>query len=320
MDGKDVDFVSDYEESGDELLTPGKSDKDDIRSRRQRRKNAVVNSQTDFTKLNWTVGIKFPNREQFKECVTRYAIAQGRNLTWKVSDKGSNQRLGVRCNPGCPFRMYASWDNRRGALVVKSVEDQHTCLRNMQANRQLKSTWLAKQFLELFKARPYWPAKQIKETIRRTYKVLVKTGFAYKVKYYAHKLLHGSMKEHYSKLRRYLEALKEASPNSYFQLDVDNKTQPPTFKRVFFCFDGVRQGWLAGCRKVLCLDGCFLKNFLGGMLLSAIGRDANEQMYPLAWAVVEGETNDSWHWFVTQLKKATGEKDGQGWTIISYEH
>ena len=29
------------------------------------------------------------------------------------------------------------------------------------------------------------------------------------------------------------------------------------------------------------------------MLLSAVGRDPNEQMYPLAWAVVEGENNES---------------------------
>ncbi|KAL2944418.1 putative protein FAR1-RELATED SEQUENCE 10 [Bienertia sinuspersici] len=235
-------------------------------------------------------------------------------------DESRQQRLGVKCNPGCPFRLYCSWDSRRAAFVVKSVEDQHTCVRNMESNRQLKSTWLAKQFLELFKSRPHWPAKEIVETIRVAYRVLVKVGFAYKVKYYAHRLLHGSMKEHYSKLGRYLEALKESSPNSYFKLEVDNSTHPATFDKVFFCFDGVKQGWLKGCRKVLCVDGCFLKTFLGGMLLSAIGRDANEQMYPLAWAVVEGETNASWKWFLSHLKKAVGEEDGHGWTIISDEN
>ena len=52
------------------------------------------------------------------------------------------------------------------------------------------------------------------------------------------------------------------------------------FSKIFFvCFDGVRDGWVAGCRKVLCVDGCFLKTFLGGMLLSAVGREANDQMY-----------------------------------------
>lgn len=54
------------------------------------------------------------------------------------------------------------------------------------------------------------------------------------------------------------------------------------------------------------------------MLLGAIGRDANNQMFPLAWAVVEGENNDSWEWFLEELRKCLGIHDGgNGWTLIS---
>ncbi|XP_056691513.1 uncharacterized protein [Spinacia oleracea] len=313
------DLCSEYEESEDEIHTPGESEDDDFSGKRRRSKTVVVNASTDFTELRWTVGIRFPNRVEFRDCVARYAIAQGRNLTFSVSDKNRQQRLGVRCIPGCPFRMYASWESSRACFVVKSVDHQHTCTRNMKANRQLKTTWLAKQFLEIFKSRPHWPAAEICETVRRAYKVLVSRWFAYRVKYHAHRMLHGSMKEHYTKVGRYLEALKQLNPNTYFKLETDPKTNSPTFQRLFCCFDGVKQGWV-GCRKVLCVDGCFLKTFLGGMLLSAVGRDANEQMYPLAWAVVEGENNDSWQWFVSHLKIALGENDGAGWTIISDEH
>lgn len=52
---------------------------------------------------------------------------------------------------------------------------------------------------------------------------------------------------------------------------------------------------LKGCRKLLCVDGCFLITFLGryyNLLLSAIGRDANNQMCLLCLKVVEGENND----------------------------
>ncbi|XP_071688226.1 uncharacterized protein [Rutidosis leptorrhynchoides] len=41
-------------------------------------------------------------------------------------------------------------------------------------------------------------------------------------------------------------------------------------------------------RKVIGLDGCFLKGIAIGQLLSALGKDANNQVYPLAWAVVDG--------------------------------
>ncbi|XP_074315188.1 uncharacterized protein LOC141651371 [Silene latifolia] len=258
-----------------------------------KRKNSEVpevDDKTDFSKLRWCVGIRFPNRDVFRDCVTRYAIAQGRNLTFDKSDKARGQRLGVRCVPGCPFKLYCSWDNQGACMLVKSVDPHHTCHRNMERNRQLKKTWLTKQLLEVFKSRPHWPASEIIDTVRKAYKIIIKKNFAYKVKYFAHRMLHGSMKEHY----------KEDG--------------------FFVCFHALGQGWLEGCRRVLSVDSCFLKTFLGGQLIAATGRDANEQMYPLAWAVVEGENNDNYEWFFKELKKVLGEEDGDGWTIISYQH
>ncbi|MBA0702040.1 hypothetical protein Goari_000010 [Gossypium aridum] len=41
------------------------------------------------------------------------------------------------------------------------------------------------------------------------------------------------------------------------------------------------------------LDGCFLKGPFKNEFLTAIGRDANNQMFPIAWAVVEMECTDS---------------------------
>jgi len=58
------------------------------------------------------------------------------------------------------------------------------------------------------------------------------------------------------------------------------------FSKYYVCLKGVRDGWLEGCRKVLCVDGCFLKGICKGELLAAVGRDANNNIYPLAWAVV----------------------------------
>lgn len=59
------------------------------------------------------------------------------------------------------------------------------------------------------------------ETVRRAYKVVIKRDFSYKVKYNAHRMLHGSTKDHYKKLGRYLQALKMSSPNTHFSLVTD---------------------------------------------------------------------------------------------------
>ncbi|KAL2937954.1 hypothetical protein RDABS01_021403 [Bienertia sinuspersici] len=317
-----AEVLSEYENSSDECHSPPESEDEGVGGILREQKKSVCITTTDFSKFQWEIGQRFASRLEFRAAVTKYAICQGRDLFFSVSSKNRNQRLGVKCKSGCPFTLYASWDNNKASFVVKSTEPEQTCHRTMENNRQLKSTWLADEFLEFFKARPHCPAAEIIDTVRRAYRVLILRDKAYKVKYWAHKKLHGSMKEHYNKLVRYVEALKLASPESVFLLQTDPQvnTLPPVFQRLFLCFDGLKRGWLSGCRRVLAVDGCFLKTFLGGQLLAAIGRDGNDQMFPLAWAVVEGESNDSWEWFFLNLQQCMEAGEGAGWTVVSDEH
>ena len=130
------------------------------------------------------------------------------------------------------------------------------------------------------------------------------------------------MTEHYHKLGRYLEALRQSSFLSVLKLehDLSKRVVSPVFHRLFICFDGLKQGFLAACRRIICVDGCFSGNIIGGMLLTAVGRDANDQMFPLAWAVVVGENNESWEWVFKELQKCIGERTRAGWTVVSDEH
>ena len=79
---------------------------------------------------------------------------------------------------------------------MKLVDGEHICKINMDSNKKMKSTWLVEQFLEVFRERPHWPVNEIIETVRRAYRVIIKKALTYKVKSYAHKMLHGSMQEH----------------------------------------------------------------------------------------------------------------------------
>ncbi|XP_022861665.1 uncharacterized protein LOC111382036 [Olea europaea var. sylvestris] len=55
-------------------------------------------------------------------------------------------------------------------------------------------------------------------------------------------------------------------------------------------------------RLVICVDESHLKGQYKETLLVAATQDANLQMYPPAWSVVDGETNASWYWFFVKLK------------------
>ncbi|XP_028067469.1 uncharacterized protein LOC114270220 [Camellia sinensis] len=55
------------------------------------------------------------------------------------------------------------------------------------------------------------------------------------------------------------------------------------------------------CRPVLMLDGTFLKGRHKGCLLAAMAKDGNQGLYPLCFAIVDSESYDSWHWFLSKL-------------------
>jgi hypothetical protein len=51
--------------------------------------------------------------------------------------------------------------------------------------------------------------------------------------------------------------------------------------------------------------------------MAAVGRDANNNMYPIAMAVVEAETRESWTWFLETLVAHLAPCGPHGWTFIS---
>nr|GEX05689.1 zinc finger, PMZ-type [Tanacetum cinerariifolium] len=57
-----------------------------------------------------------------------------------------------------------------------------------------------------------------------------------------------------------------------------------------------------------------------GQLSTTIGRDGNNQMYLLAWAVVRVENKDNWAWFLSLLQEYLELRYGGGLTVISNGH
>ncbi|CAI9299451.1 unnamed protein product [Lactuca saligna] len=57
-----------------------------------------------------------------------------------------------------------------------------------------------------------------------------------------------------------------------------------------------------------------------GELLTIIGRDANNQVYPIAWAVVYIENKLNWKWFLELITNDLELDGGRGMAVISEQH
>ncbi|KAK8577324.1 hypothetical protein V6N13_027603 [Hibiscus sabdariffa] len=123
----------------------------------------------------------------------------------------------------------------------------------------------------------------------------------------------GSHKGQYSMIYGYLGEIRTSNPGSTTILMLDNRV----FLRMYICLHACKEGYKAGCRSVLSIDGCHLKGYYGGTFLAAVSVDANDHIYPIAYAVVEAETESSWNWFLSLLEADLGIGSSHNITIVS---
>ena len=112
----------------------------------------------------------------------------------------------------------------------------------------------------------------------------------------AKKYIQGYYIKQYKELWNYSHALLERNSGAYCKIKVHPNSLPnqPVFGGFFLSYSAQVTGFKDACRLFIGLDGGFMKTEVGGVLLSATSRDANNQMFPLAVAVVTKESKQSW--------------------------
>ncbi|XP_021602286.1 uncharacterized protein LOC110607473 [Manihot esculenta] len=73
------------------------------------------------------------------------------------------------------------------------------------------------------------------------------------------------------------------------------------FDRMFWAFKQSIEGF-KHCRPVISIDGTFLYGKYTGCILCATALDGNNQLFPLAFAIVDKEDGDNWSWFMDCLR------------------
>jgi hypothetical protein len=97
----------------------------------------------------------------------------------------------------------------------------------------------------------------------------------------------------------YANEIRRSNPGSSFFLSLDEKGR---FKRCYMSLHACKLGYLEGCRPIIFVDGCHIKTRYRGQLLTAVGVDPNNCIYPIAIAAIEVEDTTNWTWFLETLK------------------
>ncbi|PWA93526.1 transposase, mutator type [Artemisia annua] len=201
----------------------------------------------------------------------------------------------------CPWFLQCSKLPNQETWAVKTFHDTHTCLQSRKVKR-CTATFLSKTVEGTIKPNPKIPLGALKDQLQKEYELGISNQKVFRAKKMAMERIDGNHWKQYAQLKDYCLELRNSNPNTTVKIEVerphDVNSPERKFKRVYICLGPLKDGFKAGKRELLGLDGCFLSGVYPGWILTAVGIDPNNGIYPLAYAIVESENKDSWKWFL----------------------
>ncbi|GAB4859008.1 hypothetical protein Ancab_040384 [Ancistrocladus abbreviatus] len=243
---------------------------------------------------------RFASFNEFREALHKYSIAHGFAYRYKKND---SHRVTVKCkSEGCRWRIYASRLATTQLICIKKMVGEHTCDgASVKAGYRATRGWVGSIIKEKLKVSPNYKPKDIADDIKREFGIQLNYSQAWRAKEIAKEQLQGSYKEAYNQLPLFCQRIIETNPGSIANFSTK---EDASFHRLFISFHASITGFQQGCRPLLFLDHTPLNSKYQGELLAATAADGDDGVFPLAFAVVDSETDDNWRWFLEQLKMA----------------
>uniref|UniRef100_K3YY80 SWIM-type domain-containing protein n=1 Tax=Setaria italica TaxID=4555 RepID=K3YY80_SETIT len=238
-----------------------------------------------YSNLKIVVGMLFESVQLLRKAITKYRLKERVEIKLSRNEK---KRLRVHCANGCPWGLYASHDGRAKGLVVNTYCGKH----NYQKHRVLKrctSKWLAdNNFARIVQKE--WNMTPSRSKLARARRLSMKEVL-------------GDEVDQYKLLWDYGHELRRSNHGSTFFLNLNGNR----FSTMYMSLDACKRGFLSACRPIICLDGWHIKTKFGGQILTAVGIDPNDCIYPIAIGIVEA------------LKDNLGIDNTYPWTIMTYK-
>jgi hypothetical protein len=246
----------------------------------------------DLVNPSLKLKMKFSSLQLFREAVKQYNVQRGKDIQFVKNERA--RCVALCTDPSCDYKVYGRQMSDEQSFEVRSLRPKHSCT-CVYKSSIVNSRWISDKLFDKFKIQPDMPLEVIQDEVKRRWNVEVTRSQMYRGRRRAGKQIFGSLGEQYGMLWDYCETLRQTNKGSRVMMKVERPTpdSEPMFQRLYKSLAAMKQRFLEGCRPVIGLDGCFLKGPYKGTLLAAVGRDANNNMYPIAIAIVEAEIKES---------------------------
>ncbi|XP_019236079.1 PREDICTED: uncharacterized protein LOC109216384 [Nicotiana attenuata] len=295
--GGDEQYL-DSSDPGSEDTDNEVDEEDGVHNPQPRRYSSRVYFDPACKKICFQLEMVFENVKQFKSALQDYAVQRRVQIKLRPNEQ---HRVRATCvnSTRCRWHILGSLEGHTGNFIVKSYYPVHKCFRATR-NKMANTAWVAKHFKDKIINQLDIKLRQLQDLIRIKYGVYVGKSICARAKHQVMGQYLGDYKKEFARIYDYADQLRSTNPGSTVIVKTSKETIPgkEVFVGIYICLHACKVGWLEGCRNVIGFDGAFLKGVCKGELLSCIAKDGNNQMYPVAWAVLT-------------------ESQGEGVTIIS---
>ncbi|XP_059294431.1 uncharacterized protein LOC132047397 [Lycium ferocissimum] len=291
LDGVDVD-IPDNGSGADPIPIP------EVASNTVGTTQSIQSSHVQDDETGFYKGMSFKNKEALATWL-KLACLKKKIRIKKVIN--SRTVYCFRCvHPECKWWLRAVKLLSSDRFCIRTYIKHHTCGSEHITSHNPHAT--AKVIGEYFKDKfPYGKGPSTKDTSQS-----IRTDLGCKVSYWkvwkgmeiSKALTRGTHEHGYAVLDAYRYMLRSANPGSKTALKVDETGK---FKHFFVAY----KAWILGfaqMKKVIAIDGTFLRSKYKGVLLSAVAQDAENHIFPVAFCVVDKECDASYKYFFEQMR------------------
>ncbi|XP_056695147.1 uncharacterized protein [Spinacia oleracea] len=262
------------------------------------------------------VGQEFSNKGALNEAVTSYSIKKNQRFIVLESRPHTVTFKCGRKPIGCSWKLRGSQKSYSSdVFTIVSYQGPHdsTCVSDILQldHRNMDSKFISYHIRNLVEADISIKVRVLIEVIKQQYHFTISYKKAWLAKQKAIAYTFGDWEESFQILPHFMQEMKKANPGTVVHF-ANHRTADPNFEifqRVFWAFGPSIQGF-QHCRPIITIDGTHLYGKYKGTILIAMSVDANNQIFPLAFAIVEGENGDSWPWFMACIRRFVTQRTG----------
>ncbi|KAI3805640.1 hypothetical protein L1987_28200 [Smallanthus sonchifolius] len=258
-------------------------------------------------------------------CNREVIVTETRKTCWRAKcyTKAPKYNEPLPNTPPCRWAASACLKKNQHMWQLTKWVAAHNCYGTVQRNnnRCLRSKDVAFHISSAVQADISFPVKQVKVLIKDLLHVDITYSKAWLGRRIAIENIFGSWDSNFNELPMYIKALKASNRGTVVEWlhHPHGSSKCATFKYVFWAFKPSIDAFHL-CQPFISVDGTHLKGPYRSKLLIAVSKNANNYILPVAYAIVDEETNESWAWFFMMFREHVVNETMGPLCVISDRH